>query len=518
MMATPLPDDVAAELNGLKQSGDGWVARCPTHEDRNPSLKLTVTDTGKVLVHCHAGCDQTAVLAALGLDKPGRPNAEWTPHGDATAIYDYRDEAGKILFQVLRTADKQFPQRRPDMTAKSGWKWSLGSTRRVLFRLPELISAVDAGQTVYVCEGEKDALALAAQGKTATCNPGGAGKWRPEYAEFLRGATVIVCADKDQPGQSHARTVAASLQSVDAQVWVVEALDPHKDVAAHLSAGQALDALTVTHRPDQPAKPDLAPDIYEFLNSTDAEYDWLVDGLLERGERLLLTGIEGFGKSTLTRQLAVTLAAGIHPFSFTYTGQPCRVLFIDCENPKRLNRRKLRPMVDQAKADGHPVPVGGLRIIHRTEGVDLTEDDDAAWLLERVTAHAPDILFIGSLYRLHAQNMNDELAARKMTVALDAARASAGCAVVVEAHSGHGEHGLNRSVRPTGSSLFMRWPEFGYGLKPFEKTDGRLNSPLEFKAWRGPRDERNWPEYVEHVPNSGWAWAEWYPSAMLGVV
>ena len=301
-------------------------------------------------------------------------------------------------------------------------------------------------------------------------------------------------------------------------MWIVEALDPHKDVAAHLGAGLALDAMAVTHRSDQLAKPDLAPDIYDFLNASEPEYDWLVEGLLERGERIMLTGFEGFGKSTLTRQLAVTLAAGIHPFSFTHTGRACRVLFIDCENPERLNRRKLRPMVDQAKTDGHAVPGGGLRIIHRSDGVDLTEDDDAAWLIERVTAHAPDILFIGSLYRLHAQNMNDELAARKMTVALDAARVSAGCAVVVEAHSGHGEYGKARSVRPTGSSLFMRWPEFGYGLRPFDRTDDQTNSPLEFRAWRGPRDERSWPEYVEHVPGSGWAWAEWYPSAKLGVV
>ena len=517
-MATPLPPDLEQSLEGLKRSGDGWVARCPTHEDRNPSLSLKVTDDGKILVHCHAGCDQLALLAALGLDKPTRSSTEWTPHGDASAVYDYRDETGQLLFQVLRTADKQFPQRRPDPTAKSGWRWSLGTTRRVLFRLPELISAVDAGATVYVTEGEKDALALVAHGKAATCNPGGAGKWRPEYAEFLRGARVIVCADKDQAGQAHARSVAASLHAVDAQVWVAEAEDPHKDVAAHLGAGAALEALVITHRPDQPAKPDLAPDIHDFLAASEPEYDWLAEGLLERGERLMLTGIEGFGKTTLTRQLAVTFAAGIHPFSFHYTGKPSRVLFVDCENPQRLNRRKFRPLVDQAARDGHPVPAGGLRIIHRIDGIDLTEEDDAAWLLERVTAHAPDILFIGSLYRLHAQNMNDELAARKMTVVLDAARASSGCAVVIEAHSGHGEHGLNRSVRPTGSSLFMRWPEFGYGLKPFSKTDEKWNTPLEFKAWRGPRDERAWPEYVEHVPNSGWAWAEWYPSTSLGVV
>jgi hypothetical protein len=253
MTTTALPPDLEQSLEGLRRSGDGWVARCPTHEDRNPSLSLKVTETGKVLAHCHAGCDQTRLVEALGLDK-GSGSAEWTPHGDAVAVYDYRDENGQLLFQVLRTADKQFPQRRPDPTVRSGWRWSLGDTRRVLFRLPELISAVAAGATVYVCEGEKDVLALVALGKAATCNPGGAGKWRAEYAEFFRGARVIVCGDKDQPGQQHARTVAASLRAVDAKVWIAEAEDPHKDVAAHLGAGLSLEALVITHRPDQPAR------------------------------------------------------------------------------------------------------------------------------------------------------------------------------------------------------------------------------------------------------------------------
>lgn len=45
--------------------GVGWMARCPTHNDSTPSLSIRDTETGKVLIHCHAGCDQAVVIAAL---------------------------------------------------------------------------------------------------------------------------------------------------------------------------------------------------------------------------------------------------------------------------------------------------------------------------------------------------------------------------------------------------------------------------------------------------------------------
>src|SRR5262249_53549637 len=93
--------------------------------------------------------------------------------------YDYTDEAGALLVQVVRLPPKDFRQRRHN--GKNGWTWSLGKTRRVLYRLPEVRNAVAGGRLVFVVEGEKDADNLSGLGITATCNPGGANKWRPEY-------------------------------------------------------------------------------------------------------------------------------------------------------------------------------------------------------------------------------------------------------------------------------------------------------------------------------------------------
>lgn len=55
---------IAKILGGLKV-GAAWMARCPAHDDRKPSLSITDAASGQVLVHCHAGCNQRAVIAAL---------------------------------------------------------------------------------------------------------------------------------------------------------------------------------------------------------------------------------------------------------------------------------------------------------------------------------------------------------------------------------------------------------------------------------------------------------------------
>jgi hypothetical protein len=128
-------------------------------------------------------------------------------------IYDYVDENGVLLIQVGRLpansdGEKRVRQRRPDSSNKYGWRYSLGNARRVLYRLPEVIKTAQAGGTIFVVEGEKDANRLAREGLTATTNIMGAGKWRAEYSESLRGAgTVVILADNDDAGYSHARDV-----------------------------------------------------------------------------------------------------------------------------------------------------------------------------------------------------------------------------------------------------------------------------------------------------------------------
>lgn len=56
--------ETMAKALGGRKVGQGWTARCPAHDDREPSLSIRDAD-GKVLVHCHAGCEQRDVIVAL---------------------------------------------------------------------------------------------------------------------------------------------------------------------------------------------------------------------------------------------------------------------------------------------------------------------------------------------------------------------------------------------------------------------------------------------------------------------
>lgn len=493
-----LREVVLPRLDKVRPYAGGYMARCPAHDDGKASLSVSAGKEHPVVLHCHAGCDPQLILDRLhltweDLTKPRQAKDEWRePESQIVATYDYVDENGQMLFQVVRMAGKQFRQRVPDPAAKSGWTWKLGDTRRVLYRLPEVITAVREGHAVYICEGEKDVHTLTGYGLVATCNSGGAGKWREEYNTFFRDAVVIIVADNDEPGQAHARRVKDALLPIAASVTIVEAA-AGKDATDHVAAGYGLHQLVETWSSERPVETVLAPDLWEFLATPDPEYDWVIQDLLERDDRLMLTGFEGLGKSMLTRQLAVAAAAGLHPFTLEDL-EPRRVLLIDCENSERISRRKFRPIAEMTVRLGRRVPDGALRLIHRPTGIDLTQADDRDWLIERVTAHRPDLLFIGPFYRLHNANLNEELPARHTVAALDQARVTARCALVVEAHAGHGEAGVNRPVRPIGSSLLLRWPEFGYGLRPaVTPAPGLPAVHVQVQPWRGPRDERRWP-------------------------
>src|SRR2546426_1487998 len=233
-------DEFLARLGGVVAHGEQYAARCPAHEDEHTSLSITEGRDGCVLVTCHAGCTTESVVTALGLTLKDLFAATGASTREIVATYPYCDEHGVVLFEVVRFAPKDFRQRRPD--GEGGWTWKLGRVRRVLYRLPELRAAVAAGRLIYIVEGEKDVHAVEAVGAVATCNPGGAGKWRSEYTRTLQGAKVIVVADRDAPGQKHAHAVAVLLSGTAASVGLREPA-VGKDVSDHLAAGKKLSDL-----------------------------------------------------------------------------------------------------------------------------------------------------------------------------------------------------------------------------------------------------------------------------------
>lgn len=250
-----------------------------------------------------------------------------------------------------------------------------------------------------------------------------------------------------------------------------------------------------------------APLLADVLDGPD-DYDWLIPNLLERRDRLILTGGEGSGKSFLVQQIAILAAAGIHPTTFAPV-DPVRVLVVDAENSAKQWRRRIRPLAIKARQRGSVDPTQTMRLA-TVPRLDITTERDLTGVHRLIDQHAPDILIIGPLYRLLPRAITSDDDAAPLLTALDGLRAR-GCALVMEAHAGHARDGAGeRDLRPRGSSALMGWPEFGFGLRLLPpETDQPDLEPVRagLIRWRGDRDERAWPHTL--VRGGEWPWSDY---------
>ncbi|MGD0263749.1 MAG: DUF927 domain-containing protein [Candidatus Methylomirabilota bacterium] len=209
------------------QNGEGKV-RCPFHEDHRPSLSVN-RNTGLWYCHsCAEGGTAKQFADRLGVDPPSA-----TTRGP-DAAFVYTDEEGKPLFRSVRWPPKNFHLQR--YVGPGRWEKGIKGVRRVPYRLHKLVKASGLS---FIPEGEKDVHSLERLGLTATTNPMGAGKWRPEYNEFFRGHPVAIPADNDEPGRQHAHDVARNLHGIAASVKVLEFPDlpEHGDVSDAIARG-----------------------------------------------------------------------------------------------------------------------------------------------------------------------------------------------------------------------------------------------------------------------------------------
>lgn len=511
--------DLADAIETAK-AGQDCMVKCPAHDDGQASLHVSPGKSQPVAMFCHAGCTTDQILAAGGItwediskpkeyrDDTAIQHEEWTPAGPASHIYPYNDENGKLLFQVLRIplpgGAKTFRQRHWDAEANR-WRWSMEGVRRVPYRLPEALQARDEGLTIWIPEGEKDVDTIRRLGEPATCNPMGAGKWLPEFGKMLAGSTVAIISDADATGRAHARMVRDDLLLNDCQVKIYEAPNGYKDVTKLIQGGGSLADLVETVPEEEERRDSYGVDVLDIVQRELKEEDFVVPGVFARGDRMIITGFEGAGKSMLLRQLGLMIAAGIHPWTWDKI-PPKKVIVIDAENHPNQTLAAWQDLVGRAAKADRPLQRGMLTVLEEWDsGLDLISPEGYAWMMERMHAYKPDVVCLGPLYNIVSRDFKDDETARKFKTVVNDARAVNGSVMLMEHHAPL-KHPTDkvRAVRPYGSSILLRWPEFGFGLNPTEKE-----GVYEWQKTRLPRVRgRDFPEYLrwgKHGTNE-WPW------------
>lgn len=461
-------DELLDRLEGVRHSGGKAMARCPAHDDRVASLSVSEGEEG-LLLFCQAGCRTEDVVSALGLEMKDLFAASANDMPEAT--YSYTDESGVELYQSVRMPGKRFMQRHWDPFAPGtdggGWVWNMQGVRRVLYRLPSVLEAVKNGTTIYCVEGEADVGSLVDLGKIATCNPMGAGKWKPEYTDSLAGArSVIIVADKDKPGRDHAKTIRDSLVGKVGKVWIVEAKEG-KDVSDHLAAGYQLGDLELVS--------DNAPTLHYTpldLFQPTPPVNWVIENVVVGGETTLLIADGGAGKSFVALWMALCVADG-RLFLGNKVGQGV-AMYVDEEGSPDLALQRLSQLgaTTEQKQNLHYLNYAGVDLVRHPRK-----------LIEDALALTPRLIVVDShakVTRVNEENSNNEMGRVWDEGFLPLARDTGAAVLVIHHTNGFGgSRGASQIRNSADQVLTMKKEQDGsqviYASKP-----RRITSPIRF--------------------------------------
>lgn len=439
------------------------LVTCPLHNDSQPSLQVSEGEDGTLLLKCFGACGEASVyqpaLRAVGLwQEEARANGS----RPAETVYPYRSEEGRLLFEVVRGADKGFRQRR-GLDTQGRPIWGLGDVRRVLFGLPELLKT-GPGDLICLCEGEKDALNVAHEGIAATTNPMGAGKWRQEYTDWLKqhlaDRRFLIVPDNDAAGLAHADEVLQSLKraGLNVQVANLPGLPPKGDITDWLRAGGTPAQL---RQLAEPAPPVMALKLLsrEAL-LLQANPFWQVENLFYEESLVELFGPTNQGKTFLAVDVSLSITRGgawrDHPIL-----KPGAVLYVNADGGRSFKNRVaawMEAFGPEASYEFHtyPEPVSLFRADQVNELMALLR-----WLEER-----PALVVFDTLSRC-IPGVNENLQEPMSAVVdhLTRIKVEFGCALMLLHHSDKsGQHDRGSSVVGGAADTIIRVDQDEAGL------------------------------------------------------
>jgi 5S rRNA maturation endonuclease (ribonuclease M5) len=343
----PIDDVLSRYGHRMVGHGNQRKVLCPFHADKNPSLSINIKQG---TWFCHGGCGSGGVIDLIakldnkpvveilkreGIHSNGYVDrksvfanvpqkrfvnkAEKIGEAEIECTYSYRNERRREVYQSVRLKPKDFRQRH-----KKGdrWVWNLDGIERVLYNLPEVLAA----DTVWLCEGEKDADNLMALGFTATTSCGGSSSWLAAYANSLEGKHVALCGDNDDAGKEYIQNVFDTVRAKAETIRYIELPKNIKDVSDFIAgfkdkseAKKALQGIYDMAHSYIKGRKILLQSVAEIQKSyialskdRDSKFDlgrWIPDLTVIRrlvpGDMLLIIGGTSVGKTALASSIAM---------------------------------------------------------------------------------------------------------------------------------------------------------------------------------------------------------------------
>lgn len=237
---------------------------------------------------------------------------------------------------------------------------------------------------------------------------------------------------------------------------------------------------------------------------------WVIPGLMRRGWRCMVVGLEARGKTTLLRQIAFCAAGGVHPFTFRPI-PPVRALVVDLENPVDHVRDVSRPIRDSVASKSADWQPERIALWHREQGINVRTRGDKAALEAAIVHHRPDLVILGPMYKAFRREPREghEEAAEAVQQVFDELRVKYKFALILEHHVSKGHDG-KRVLDPYGSSLWYRWLELGLRLE--NDKEGTSPAAFKFGRFRPDRMPNSWPPGVHRGGlGSEFPWVGYWP-------
>jgi hypothetical protein len=521
---------------GIKLNGNGKdrVGPCPKcgGDDRfsvhikkqcwNCRQCKTKADKGDVIgmVQWWDGCDFIAACTTLAEPPPKQNGRDRN-----TAVTDvrvaecpYSDADGNLLFVVDRiefrdahgkpTVNKDgkkkiFKQRRPDPDRPGEWIKNVDGVPVVPYCLPELIEAAGQDQTILIVEGEAKVDLLRSWNVPATCNAMGAGKWRSEHSEYLRGADAVILPDNDAKGRAHSEAVAGSLQGIAKSVRVLElpGLGDQGDIVDWKNAGGTVERLQDLIARE--AKPWVrTPDPHDLDGgaqqqaaavSTLGERDigdikmppprgWLLGNIFARTFLSSLLAEGGTGKTALRYAQYLSLATG-RSLTGEHVFVRCRVLIVSLEDDvyeleRRLMAVLLRYQIDPSEARGwlfYAAPDREAGKLMVTDARGHLQRDKLADALEAViAARKIDLAALDPFVKTHSVEENSNSAIDDVAQLLTGLAAKYDIAVDIPHHTRKGGSDPGDAERGRGASAAKDAARLVYTLTTMNSDEAQL--------------------------------------------